>query len=97
MSASLIVWSPEESQIQSEKPLAAPIGALDWLSDGALLLADWSGSGTVHHLDASQPDQPYQLNANLDVAKDMVSEAQFSPNFRLISDWDANDLLSGAE
>jgi beta-lactamase regulating signal transducer with metallopeptidase domain len=96
-SGRLIVWLPASGAIQAEGPLAAPLGALDWLSDGALLLADWSGGAVIHHLDANQPDRPVQLDDDPLVSKNKVSEAHWSPNCRLVSDWTASDLLSGAE
>ena len=95
--ASLIVWSADDRAILSEEPLAAPLGAFDWLSDGALLLADWGGGAVVHYVDASQPDRQVQLDADPLIAKDKVSEANWSPNCRLVTDWTASDLLSGAE
>jgi WD40 repeat protein len=96
-SARLVVWSPERGTIEFEVRLMAPLGALDWLSGDAVLLADWAGIGTVHHLDGSRPDELIQLDRDELVAKNKVSEAHWSPNCRLISDWAAGELLSGAE
>jgi beta-lactamase regulating signal transducer with metallopeptidase domain len=96
-SARLVVWSLTDGDIQSEGPLAAPVGAFDWLSDGALVLADWGGGAVVHHVDAGQPDRQVQLDADLLIAKNKVSEANWSPNCPLVSVWSASDLLSGAE
>ena len=85
----LMIWTPASNQI-SEQTLTQPIGALDWLTGDALLLADWNGGATVRHLGADRPEQ------SLTVDKDIVSAAHWSPACRLITTWRADQLLSEA-
>jgi hypothetical protein len=96
--ATLIVWSPDDGAIQSEEPLAAPVGALDWISNEALVLADWQGQGTLHRLDGSRADEPYELKdpAGILSPKDLTSAAQWSPNCRLLTAWERDQFLLGA-
>ncbi len=88
--ARLILWSPSAGKIDAEQPLAQPIGALDWLSADALLLADWNGTATVHRLNAESS------LASTSIAKDLVSAAHWSPDCRLITTWQAEELLAPA-
>jgi hypothetical protein len=85
----LMIWTPANNQL-SEQTLTQPIGALDWLAGDALLLADWNGGATVRHLGAERPER------SLAVDKDIVSAAHWSPACRLISTWQAEQLLSEA-
>jgi WD40 repeat protein len=86
----LVIWSPATGQVLSEQLLLQPIGALDWLSGEALLLADWNGGATVHHLAIKRPE------LSLAIEKDIVSAAHWSPDCRLITAWQADQLLTEA-
>jgi hypothetical protein len=86
----LHIWSPSESVLLSDDPLAQPAGALDWLSDDALLVASWDGQGVVRNLRGNSADQPYP------VEKDLVSSANWSSDVRLVNRWVADKLAAGA-
>jgi WD40 repeat protein len=88
--ARLILWSPNTGKIDAEHSLVQPVGALDWLSGDALLLADWNGTATVHHLKGASS------LASITIAKDLVSAAHWSPNCRLLTTWEAEQLLAPA-
>jgi WD40 repeat protein len=88
--ARLILWYPSTGKIEADESLTLPIGALDWLSADALLLANWNGTATVHHLNAESPP------ASVTIAKDLVSAAHWSPDCHLMTTWEAEQLLAPA-
>ncbi len=87
--ARLLIWSPASGQALAEHSLLAPLGAIDWLSADLLLLADWQGGATVRNL-AGQ-----SIGPSLQLEKNVVSAAHWSPDCRLITPWDAQQLLTG--
>jgi beta-lactamase regulating signal transducer with metallopeptidase domain len=80
--ASLAVWSPEEGAPTLELPLSQPAGAVEWLEQNdTLAIASWSGQTQVWSLNTSQPVWQMQLD------KDVVSSAAWSPNCTLGIEW----------
>jgi bla regulator protein blaR1 len=88
--ARLILWSPSTGEIIADESLALPVGALDWLSGEVLLLADWDGTATIRH------ESGEQLPSPMNIAKDLISAAHWSPNCRLLTTWEADQLLARA-
>ena len=86
----LHLWSPGENVLLSDDSLPQPAGALDWLSDEALLVAYWDGNGVVRNLRGNSFDQPHQ------VEKDVVSSANWSADVRLVTPRVAEILAAGA-
>jgi len=88
----LQLWSPSDSVLWSDDPLAysAGVGAIDWLSDDVLLIAFWDGHAVVRNVRGNSADQDYQ------VEKDLVSSANWSSDVRLVSRWVAEKLAAGA-
>ncbi|HEX5444587.1 MAG TPA: hypothetical protein VFW87_12185, partial [Pirellulales bacterium] len=87
--ASLVIWSPDKGHTASYA-ITAPAGAIEWLADdGSLLLADWDGRGRIWRLAEESP------SAWLALSKDAVSAAAWSPDCRLISPWQREQLASG--
>jgi beta-lactamase regulating signal transducer with metallopeptidase domain len=87
----LQIWTPNESSLRSDESLPQPAGALDWLSDDALLIADWDGQAIVRNVGGSLlPEQHYQ------VEKDLVSAANWSSEVRLVPSFVASKLAAGA-
>jgi hypothetical protein len=86
----LHIWAPKDGVLVSDDPLAQPAGALDWLSDDALLVAYWDGGGVVRNLRGHAADQPYQIE------KDLVSAANWSSDVRLVTPKVAEILAAGA-
>jgi beta-lactamase regulating signal transducer with metallopeptidase domain len=86
----LHIWAPAESVLLSDEPLTQPAGALEWLSDDALLVADWDGKAVVRNLRGSWPDQPYEVD------KQDVSAANWSSDVRLVQRLVAEKLAAGA-
>jgi bla regulator protein BlaR1 len=82
-SSSLVVWRPGEAAVSKEVPLDHSLGALDWLDDEAVLVADWSGAAQVVDLASGMPVESFWLS------KDSVSAAAFSPDCRLTPRWQA--------
>ena len=93
--ARLVVWSLEDDGAITEQSLAHPLGALDWLSADALLVADWKGDASVRHLNGDRLSDGHGLELRLRLDKNLVSAAHWSPDCRLVSAWDAQQLLSG--
>lgn len=92
--ARLLVWSLEDGAI-TEQSLAHPVGALDWLSAEALLLADWKGDAIIRLFDGDGWRDGAGPEFRLRLDKNLVSAAHWSPDCRLVSGWDAQQLLSG--
>jgi WD40 repeat protein len=88
--ARCIVWSPTTGEISLDRPLDRPVGALDWLSPSALLVADWEGSATVLPLAEAAVDYAFVLE------KDIVSAAHWSPDCPLVAPWQAQQLATAA-
>ena len=76
--------------LKSDEALTEPAGALDWLSEDALLVAYWDGNGVVRNLRGNSADQPCQ------VEKDLVSSANWSSDVRLVIPRVAEILAAGA-
>jgi WD40 repeat protein len=85
----LHLWAPSENNLLSDEPLAQPAGALEWLSDDALLVASWDGKAVVRNLRGSWPDQPYEVD------KQDVSAANWSSDVRLVQRLVADKLAAG--
>ncbi|MCI0361338.1 MAG: hypothetical protein L0211_22880 [Planctomycetaceae bacterium] len=86
----LHLWSPSDSVLLSDEALEDAAGALDWLSDDALLVAYWDGHAVVRNVRGNAVDQVYE------VEKDLVSSANWSSDVRLVSRWVADKLAAGA-
>jgi hypothetical protein len=65
------------------------VGALSWLNDGSLLIADWSGQSQV--FDAATGE----LTPGLKVQKALVSAANWSPDCPLVMPWQVPESTQG--
>jgi beta-lactamase regulating signal transducer with metallopeptidase domain len=82
--ASLAIWSPDAGAIDLEAPLSAPAGALEWLDqDQRVIVADWNGQAQVWSIAQGEPSWSVQLE------KDDVSAAAWSPDCPLLTEWTA--------
>jgi hypothetical protein len=85
----MAIWSPEEDAVVLEAPLSQPAGAVEWLEqDQSLVIASWNGQAQVWSLGAGQPVWQMQLE------KDVVSAAAWSPNCTLGVAWLAQPVSS---
>jgi WD40 repeat protein len=89
--AGLLIWSPVNGVVLAENPLAEPAGALDWVDDGTLMLASWSGAARLWSIAAGAPIAEYQVDKN------QVSAASWSPDCPLIARPVDDQLLSRIE
>lgn len=76
--SSLVVWRPIETGDTKEFPLDHSLGALDWLGEEELVVADWSGAARMIDLASGMSRESFWLG------KDQVSAAAFSPDCRLL-------------
>ena len=91
-SSRLLIWSPDESAIVTEQPLADPAGALAWFAvDEALLVAAWSGQAIVWSVVTLEPGETWQVD------KDQVSAAAWSADCPLVPPLLADQYLTGSE
>ncbi|MCU0876643.1 MAG: hypothetical protein MUF06_02485 [Pirellulaceae bacterium] len=86
----LQVWRIEDNQLLTDEPLLESAGAMSWLSDDALLIASWSGQGTVRNLRGQFPDLQISLR------RELVLTAGFSSEVRLVPIWAGERLAAGA-
>ena len=78
--SSLVVWRPHENIVVHRQRLPKPAGAIDWLGEGSnLIVADWSGQGTLWDLDSADVVGQWQVD------KTLVSAAAWSPDCPLVS------------
>jgi beta-lactamase regulating signal transducer with metallopeptidase domain len=86
----VLVWDPR-SQIEPEQHvLPQPVGALSWLTESSLLLANWSGQTQVFQTLTGETTPALKLD------KTLVSAAAWSPDCPLLSHWQAADFARGA-
>jgi bla regulator protein BlaR1 len=81
--SSLVVWQPGAATVGESISLAHSTGALDWLNEDELFVADWNGEARVIALGSGMPVESLWLG------KDSVSAAAFSPDCRLLPLWQA--------
>jgi beta-lactamase regulating signal transducer with metallopeptidase domain len=87
--AALLIWSPDEKVLLLDSPLVQPAGALDWLADDqALLVAAWNGQAQVWSVSHGE------LVSELQLPKDQVSAAAWSPDCPLANGWVAGQLFT---
>jgi bla regulator protein blaR1 len=86
----LQVWRVDDDQVLSDEPLLESAGAMTWLSDDALLIAAWSGQGTVRNLRGQFPDLQISLR------QELILTAAFSSEVRLVPVWAGERLAAGA-
>lgn len=86
---SLIVWQPSQNAAGDPLPLDRALGAVEWLTDHELVLADWSGAARVVDLTSGAAIE------QLWFSKDAVSAAAFSPDCRLVPRWQASSQIMG--
>jgi bla regulator protein BlaR1 len=89
--AGCVVWSPARGEIVLDRPLDRPGGALDWLSPGTLIVADWEGAAAILDLHDAARDRAIELE------KDTVSAAHWSPDCPLVPPWQAQQLAAASE
>ncbi len=86
--ATLLLWSPAEKALLMHQPLEQPAGALQWLAeDEALLIAAWNGQALVWNIAGAGPVAELQLEKN------QVSAAAWSPDCPLVNNWLASQLF----
>jgi bla regulator protein BlaR1 len=86
---SVLIWDPSSSDQPEEFMLPQPVGALSWLSDSSLVIADWSGQALK--FDAATGE----LTPGVTVEKTLVSAANWSPDCPLVTSWQRLDLAQG--
>jgi bla regulator protein blaR1 len=86
----VLVWDPRSGVRPDEFSLPLPVGALSWLSDESLLIADWSGQSQV--FDAATGE----LTPGTKVQKTLVSAANWSPDCPLVMAWQLPDFGQGS-
>jgi WD40 repeat protein len=87
----VLLWDPRMSAEPDEHWLPQPVGALSWLDESSLLVANWSGQ--CQKLDAVTGE----LSPAIRLDKTLVSAAAWSPDCPLVSSWQAQQLARGAE
>lgn len=80
-SSSLVVWQPGDTAGIKQFAIASSVGALDWIGDEELLIAEWSGAARAIDLSSGRSLASFSLG------KDLVSAAAFSPDCRLLPRW----------
>ncbi|HUY91558.1 MAG TPA: M56 family metallopeptidase [Pirellulales bacterium] len=86
--AALALWSPGDDAPLELHGFGDPIGALDWLDDDSLLLAAWDGESLTFSVSLGKP------LARLRLDKNSVSAAAWSPDCRLVAQWQAERLVA---
>lgn len=86
--AALVYWSPLENAGLRQRSLEAPVGALAWLGDDALLVAEWSGRGLLRSAKSGESLGIWQ------VEKDRVSAAAWSADCPLVSAYLADQFFA---
>lgn len=86
----VLIWDPNSSDRPDEVSLPRPVGALSWLNDASLLVADWSGQTQVFDAATSE------LTPSLKIQKALVSAANWSPDCPLVTSWQILDLAQGS-
>jgi bla regulator protein BlaR1 len=86
----LQIWRVDDDQLLADEPLLESAGAMSWLSDDALLIAAWSGQGTVRNLRGQFPDLQVSLR------QELILTAVFSSECRLVPVWAGERLAAGA-
>lgn len=86
----LQIWRIEDDQLLADDSLVESAGTMSWLSDDALLIAAWSGQGTVRNLRGQFPDLQVSLR------RELVLTAGFSSECRLVPVWAGERLAAGA-
>jgi dipeptidyl aminopeptidase/acylaminoacyl peptidase len=87
----LLIWSPTENIVVREQPLENPAGALAWLGDDALLMADWSGQALLWSTRSGKSLGAWQ------VEKDQVSAAAWSADCPLVNRYLTDQFLTGSQ
>ncbi|HEX5104636.1 MAG TPA: M56 family metallopeptidase [Pirellulaceae bacterium] len=87
----VLLWDPRTSAEPAEHWLPQPVGALNWLNESSLLVANWSGQCQM--LDAASGE----LSPSVKLDKTLVSAAAWSPDCPLVSAWHRQQLARGAE
>ena len=85
----VLIWDPQTGVKSDEVSLPQPVGALSWLNDASLLIADWSGQSQVFEAATGG------LSPGLKVQKTLVSAANWSPDCPLVTPWQVQELAQG--
>ncbi|HVA49226.1 MAG TPA: M56 family metallopeptidase [Pirellulales bacterium] len=89
--SSLIVWRPADGRVSENVSLDNPAGAIDWLTDHKLIVADWGGEARVCDLRSGLSVERLWLG------KDLVSAAAFSADCPLLPRWQAARFGEGGD
>lgn len=89
--SSLVIWQPVDDVIDADLPFDHSIGALDWLSNDEVVVADWNGEAKYMDIESGMAVDSQQLT------KDTVSAAAFSPDCPLLPRWQTGRLALGNE
>ncbi|HVX12395.1 MAG TPA: M56 family metallopeptidase [Pirellulales bacterium] len=89
-SSSIVIWQPAGGIVSREFSIDQATGALEWLADDELIVADWSGDARVMNLMTGIAVE------SLWIGKDKVSAAAFSTDCPLLPRWQANRLAEDA-
>jgi beta-lactamase regulating signal transducer with metallopeptidase domain len=86
----VMVWDGKSSVKPEQLSLPQPVGALDWLDEGSILIGRWDGQGQVFQPATGEVASPVRLD------KTAVSAANWSPDCPLVPQWQAQELALGA-
>lgn len=85
--AELVVWSLSKGAVVQRLPLAKPVGAIEWLSDDSVLVAEWDGMANIHELKSGR------IISRLELEKNSLSAAAWSTECHLLARQRAQEFL----
>lgn len=83
----LLVWHPADDEVTHRLPLARPAGALAWLGNGSVIVADWDGMASVWQLETGE------IVSRMELDKNSLSAAAWSPDCPLLPRRRAQELM----
>jgi bla regulator protein blaR1 len=87
----LAVWYPATNVVKKELRLEHSIGAIDWLNNDEMVVADWDGDTKFIDIEAGI------LVGSQRLGKDTISAAAFSPDCPLLPRWQAGPVALRGE
>ena len=76
--AQLLVWSLSDDAVLKQLPLAKPAGAIEWLSEGSIVVAEWDGMANIHDLESAK------IVSRIELDKNSLSAAAWSTDCSLL-------------